>query len=111
MGNLRIRSGSRRTQQQATATTTARRTRATSSSSRNASKASNPIVDNSAIESKSLLQLRTDLLRHQADCSRALRDFDKATGLLSDARKYAISRDSQISLHIGESEHLLADAI
>lgn len=111
MGNLRIRNGSRRTQQQATATTTTRRTRATSSSTRSAPKASNPIVEDSVIESKSLLQLRTDLLRHQADCSRALRDFEKATGLLSDARKYALSRDSQISLHIGESEHLLADAI
>lgn len=112
MGNMRIRSGSGRTQQQATATTTTtRRTRATSSSTRNTPKASNSIVENSAIESKSLLQLRTDLLRHQADCSRALRDFEKASGLLSDARKYALSRDSQISLHIGESEHLLADAI
>lgn len=112
MDKLRIRSatGTRRTRQPATSTM--RSTRAVSSSARTTSRnISNPTAEPSAVESKSLLQLRTDLLRHQADCSRALRDFDNATNLLSDARQYALSRDSQISLHIGESEHLLADAI
>lgn len=109
MDKLRIRGVGRRAQQAPTAN---QRTRATSTSTRTDSrKPSNQSVDSSAVESKSLLQLRTDLLRHQADCSRALRDFDKATGLLTDARQYALSRDSQISLHIGESEHLLADSI
>lgn len=113
MDKLLIRSatGTRRTRQPATTAAT-RSTRAVSSSARTTSrKTSNPTAESSAVESKSLLQLRTDLLRHQADCSRALRDFDNATNLLSDARQYAFSRDSQISLHIGESEHLLADAI
>lgn len=112
MDKLRIRSttGTRKTRQPATTNT--RSTRAVSSSSRATSrKTSNPTPESSTVESKSLLQLRTDLLRHQADCSRALRDFDNATNLLTDARQYALSRDSQISLHIGESEHLLADAI
>lgn len=113
MDKLRIRggTGTRRAKQPA-ATTTTRSTRAASSSTRTTSKkTSNPTAEPSTVESKSLLQLRTDLLRYQADCSRALRDFDKATSLLSDARQYALSRDSLISLHIGESQHLLADAI
>lgn len=109
MDQLQIRGGGRRAQPAPTAN---RRTRTTSASTRTVSrKPSNQRVDFSAVESKTLLQLRTDLLRHQADCSRALRDFDTATSLLTDARQYALSRDSQISLHIGESEHLLADAI
>ncbi|GES64120.1 separin [Aspergillus terreus] len=52
-----------------------------------------------------------DILQQQAACSRALRQFDKASELLNDARQYALSRDSKITLHIGESEHFLADAI
>lgn len=113
MDKLRIRPGSRRGQHAKTTATT-RRTRATSASesTRTASrKVSSPSEDSSAVESKSLLQMRTDLLRHQAGCSRALRDFDAATDLLGSARKYALSRDSQIALHLGESEHFLADAI
>lgn len=113
MDKLRIRPGSRRAQQtKTTTTTTTRRTRARSASTRTASrKDPSPSEDSSAVESKSLLQLRTDLLRHQAGCSRALRDFDAATDLLGNARQYALSRDSQIALHLGESEHFLADAI
>lgn len=110
MDKLRIRAGSRRAQQPMTTTTT-RRTRATSASTRSASRKTPSPSEDSAVESKSLLQLRTDLLRQQAGCSRALRDFDAATDLLGNARQYALSRDSQIALHLGESEHFLADAI
>ncbi|KAK5717584.1 separin protein, partial [Elasticomyces elasticus] len=110
MDKLRIRAGSRRAQQPTTTTTT-RRTRATSASTRSASRKTPSPSEDSAVESKSLLQLRTDLLRQQAGCSRALRDFDAATDLLGNARQYALSRDSQIALHLGESEHFLADAI
>lgn len=110
MDKLRIRGGNRRTQHP-TATKSTRRTRAASSSTRNTPREVSSSCLDSAVESKSLLQLKTDLLRHRASCSRALRDFDTATSLLSDARQYALSRDSQISLHLGESEHFLADAI
>ncbi|KAE8356221.1 peptidase family C50-domain-containing protein [Aspergillus coremiiformis] len=107
--SLRIRPSSRRAKQPAT---TSRRTRATTSA-RKPSKtdASIPSATDTPADSKSLLQLRTDILRRQAACSRSLRDFEKASSFLNAARKYAVSRDSQISLHLGESEHYLADAI
>ncbi|KAI9930113.1 hypothetical protein ASPWEDRAFT_167781 [Aspergillus wentii DTO 134E9] len=110
MENLRIRGTSRRTQTQGT--TTVRRTRAGTTSSRGGTKRASPVTaDSPVIESNALSQLRTEVLRQQAGCSRTMRDFDNALSLLTEARKYATSRDSQISLHIGESEHLLADAI
>ncbi|KAL4888355.1 peptidase family C50-domain-containing protein [Aspergillus ambiguus] len=111
MENLHIRPSSRRTRHQTTAsisTTTTRRTRATTTKS--ATKISAYSADLSP-DSTSLSHLRSDILQQQAACSRALRQFDKASNLLNDARQYATSRDSKISLHIGESEHFLADAI
>ncbi|KAE8147730.1 peptidase family C50-domain-containing protein [Aspergillus avenaceus] len=108
MESLRIRPSSRRAKQPAPTT---RRTRATTST-RKATKASTlTAADAAVVDSKSILDLRSDILRQQAACSRSLRDFDNAACLLNAARKYATSRDSQISLNIGESEHFLADAI
>lgn len=108
MDKMRIQTTTRRTRQQST---TSRRTRSATTSTRTVSKTTSTASVNSLVESKSLLRLRGDILRQQAACSRALRDFEKATDLLNDARKYSVSKDSQIPLHIGESEHLLADAI
>ncbi|KAE8391537.1 peptidase family C50-domain-containing protein [Aspergillus alliaceus] len=109
MESLRIRPSTRKAKQPATAT---RRTRATTSTRRpTKAEATTPSDADTATESKSLLQLRSDILRQQAACSRSLRDFETASTLLATARKYAVSRDSQISVHLGESEHFLADAI
>lgn len=105
MDKLRIQTATRRTRQQ----TTSRRTRSWTAT--RTSKTAPTTAASSPIESKSLMRLRGGILRQQAACSRALRDFEKATILLNDARKYSVSKDSQIPLHIGESEHLLADAI
>ena len=113
MEKLRIRPSSRRTRHQPTASTstmTTRRTRATTISTKSAPKVPSTTSD-SPSESTSLSHLRGDILQQQAACSRALRQFDKASELLNDARQYALSRDSKITLHIGESEHFLADAI
>ncbi|KAE8415973.1 peptidase family C50-domain-containing protein [Aspergillus pseudocaelatus] len=109
MESLRIRPSSRRTKQPAATT---RRTRATTSSRKPTKADATPSKDTDAVtESKSLLQIRSDILRQQAACCRSLRDFEKASCLLNNARKYAVSRDSQISVHLGESEHFLAEAI
>ncbi|RJE18208.1 separase, partial [Aspergillus sclerotialis] len=109
MDKLKIHGTTRTTQQQPT---TGRRTRAATTTTRARSKTTSVVNANPpALESKSLLRLRGDILREQAGCSRALRDFDKATNLLNDARKFSVSKDSQIPLHIRESEHLLAEAI
>jgi separase len=110
MQSLRIRPSSRKGKQPATTT---RRTRATTSA-RKPAKADAPTprpADITETESKTLLHLRSDIFRQQAACSRSLCDFEKASCLLESARKYAVSRDSQISVRLGESEHFLADAI
>ncbi|PYH93342.1 separin [Aspergillus ellipticus CBS 707.79] len=106
MKKLQVEEPVRKTRQRAATTT--RRTRAATTTS--APKVSTASSESSA-DSTSLFHLRSDILRQQAACLRALRDFDQASSLLNDARQFATSRDSQISLHIGESEHLLADAI
>lgn len=106
MGNLKIRS-SRRTP----STSTGRRTRATSSASSSTKKASTPKTPVSDVQSKSLLRLKGDVLRQQADCLRAMRDFERSAHTLTEARQFATVRESKLSLDIGESEHLLADAI
>ncbi|PWY96341.1 separin [Aspergillus sclerotioniger CBS 115572] len=104
---LQVQGTARKTRQRAPTTT--RRTRAATTSS--APKVSGESSESTETGSMSILHLRSDILRQQAACLRSLRDFEQASCLLSDARKFATSRDSQISLHIGESEHLLADAI
>ncbi|RHZ44637.1 C50 family peptidase [Aspergillus thermomutatus] len=108
MDKLRIRGSTRRTQP---TTTTARRTRATTVSSRTAPKLSTGKPDANGTMSQSVSHLRSGILQQQAACSRALREFEKASRLLTDARKFATSRDSQIALHLKESEHYLAEAI
>lgn len=111
MDKLRIRGNGRSRPQPQVSTT--RRTRAMTSSSRSSSRRAPKATDNSssAVQSKSLLRCKGDVLLQQAACSRALRDFEKATSLLNDAREFAVSNDSKVLLQIGESEHLLADAI
>ncbi|CAI7640892.1 unnamed protein product [Penicillium glandicola] len=115
MDKLRVRSSSRRTPTPRTptpTTTTTRRTRATSSAATKTTKkapASKPTLPE--VQSKSLLQLKGNILRQQADCLRELRDFDRSAQILAEARQFAIARESKITLEIGESEHLLADAI
>ena len=107
MAQLQVRGGRKAPQR-----TTGRRTRATTTSKR-----SDPKDTTSAdtgpnnLGPRSLLRLRGEILRQQAGCSHALGDYAKATQFLLDARKLATSQDSQISLHIGESEHHLANAI
>lgn len=110
MDKLKVRS-SRRTPSTTTSTTTGRRTRATSSASSSTKKASTPKSPVSDARSKSLLRLKGDVLRQQADCLRALRDFERSAHTLTEARQFATARESKVSLDIGESEHLLADAI
>ncbi|RAH71817.1 C50 family peptidase [Aspergillus aculeatinus CBS 121060] len=114
MKKLQLQGTARKTRQRAaTTTTTTRRTRAATVSASNASKATETPAtpSQSESESTSLSHLRSEILRQQAACLRTLRDFEKASVTLHNARKFATSRDSQISLQIGESEHLLADAI
>ncbi|KAJ5317341.1 hypothetical protein N7508_001849 [Penicillium antarcticum] len=100
-----------------TTTVTTRRTRSTGSAARKAAapkttrKAPAPKPNLSEAQSKTLLQLKGDVLRQQADCLRELRDFERSAKMLADARQYAVSPESRITLEIGESEHLLADAI
>ncbi|CAL5872231.1 uncharacterized protein PFLUO_LOCUS6490 [Penicillium psychrofluorescens] len=108
MDNLRVRGSSRRAQAAAPATPTARRTRATTATTKRGAPAKK---DLSGAQSRSLLQLKGNVLRQQADCLRALRDFERSARTLDEARQFAVARESRVSLEIGESEHLLADAI
>lgn len=111
MGKLRIRS-SRRTPTPSTAAgTTARRTRATSSASSSTKKASTTQAPLPEVQSKFLLRIKGNVLRQQADCLRALREFERSAHTLAEARQFATARESKVSLEIGESEHLLAEAI
>jgi separase len=110
MDKLRVRSSSRRTP--TPTTTTTRRTRATSSAApKLARKAPAPKPALPQVQSKSILQLKGSILRQQADCLRELRDFERSAQTLAEARQFAVARESKIALEIGESEHLLADAI
>ncbi|KAJ5404132.1 hypothetical protein N7509_004003 [Penicillium cosmopolitanum] len=122
MEKLQVRT-TRRAQAAATTTataTTGRRTRSTSSAASNtttatatAKRASTPKTPRpeTRAQSQSLLRLKGDILRQQADCLRALRDFDRSARTLTEARQFATARESKVSLEIGESEHLLAEAI
>ncbi|KAL4926026.1 C50 family peptidase [Aspergillus undulatus] len=114
MDKLRIQPKRRPTRQ--TAATATRRTRsATTAQSTTTSAPSTPkpppSAESTPVDSNSLLHVKSDILRQQAASLRAQREFDKASNLLTDARKFAVTRDSKISVHLGESEHLLADAI
>ena len=116
MDKLRVRASSRRTPTPRTPTptmtTTTRRTRATSSATtRTTKKPPAPKPTLPEVQSKSLLQLKGNILRQQADCLRELRDFERSAQTLAEARQFAVARESKITLEIGESEHLLADAI
>ncbi|KAJ5145730.1 Peptidase C50 separase [Penicillium bovifimosum] len=116
MGKLRVRSSSRRTPTPTTSTTT-RRTRATSAASTKTTvstkttKTAAPKATLPEVQSKSLSQLKGNILRQQADCLRELRDFERSAQTLAEARKFAVARESKIAMEIGESEHLLGDAI
>ncbi|KAJ5958984.1 uncharacterized protein N7479_006134 [Penicillium vulpinum] len=116
MDKLRVRASSRRTPTPRTptptTTTTTRRTRATSSAAtKNTKKTPAPKPTLPEIQSKTLLQLKGNILRQQADCLRELRDFERSAQTLAEARQFAVARESKITLEIGESEHLLANAI
>lgn len=112
MAKLQVRS-SRRSPPTTSTAAPRRRTRATSSAaaSRTSKKASAPKTPTPEVQSNSLLRLKGDILRQKADCLRALRDFDRSARTLTEARQCAIDRESKVSIEIGESEHLLADAI
>ncbi|KAJ5134331.1 hypothetical protein N7448_000646 [Penicillium atrosanguineum] len=115
MEKLRVRT-TRRTPSTSSATTTVRRTRASSYAAATATatttkKASASKIQVPEVQSKSLLRLKGDVLRQQADCLRSLRDFERSAQTLAEARQYATGRESKVSLEIGESGHLLADAI
>ncbi|KAJ6016909.1 hypothetical protein N7451_000288 [Penicillium sp. IBT 35674x] len=115
MEKLKVRSSRRTpstTTTATTATTAGRRTRATSSAAAStAKKVSTPKTPQVDVRSKSLLRLKSDILRQQADCLRALRDYERSASTLMEARQFATARESKVSLQIGESEHLLAEAI
>ncbi|KAJ5908037.1 Peptidase C50 separase [Penicillium taxi] len=118
MGNLNVRSSRRKPSVATTTTTTDRRTRATSAassvtsaSSTTTKKVAKPKAHLPEAQSKSLVRLRGDILRQQADCLRALHEFEKSARTLEEARQFSTARESKVSLEIGESEHLLADAI
>ncbi|KAL4918001.1 peptidase family C50-domain-containing protein [Aspergillus aurantiobrunneus] len=108
MDKLRIRPKSRLTRQ--TAATATRRTRSGTTSARSTPKPP-PSAESTSIDSNTLLHVKSEILRQQAASLRAQREFEKASGMLGDARKFAVTRDSKISVHIGESEHLLSEAI
>ncbi len=108
MDKLRIRPKSRSTRQTAAAST--RKTRSGTTSARSTPKPP-PSTEAIPIDSNTLLHVKSEILRQQAGSLRSQCEFEKASGLLNDARKFAVTRDSKISVHIGESEHLLADAI
>lgn len=120
MEKLQVRS-TRRTQAAAATpptATTGRRTRSTSSASSTAASATTKRTaapktprPEPQVPSQSLLRLKGDVLRQQADCLRVLRDFDGSVRTLSEARQFATGRESKVSLEIGESEYLLAEAI
>ncbi|KAJ5533344.1 Peptidase C50 separase [Penicillium frequentans] len=114
MEKLKVRSSRRTpsTTTATTATTAGRRTRATSfATASTAKKVSTPKIPQVDVQSKSLLRLKSDILRQQADCLRALRDYERSASTLMEARQFATARESKVSLQIGESEHLLAEAI
>jgi separase len=123
MEKLQVRTSRRaQTTTATTAATTGRRTRSTSSAASTATTATPTATAKRAsapktprpepqAHSQSLLRLKGDVLRQQADCLRALRDFDRSARTLAEARQFATARESKVSLEIGESEHLLADAI
>ncbi|KAJ5183174.1 Peptidase C50 separase [Penicillium capsulatum] len=109
MEKLRVRSSRR---MPTTTATSARHTRANSSISSTATKkVSTPRTASPEAQSQSLLRLKGDVFRQQAECLRALRDFDRSANALAEAKQFATARESKVSLEIGESEHLLADAI
>jgi separase len=110
MDNLRVRASNRRTP--TPTTTTTRRTRAASSAAPKTVKKTPALkAVLPEVQSKSILQLKGSILRQQADCLREMRDFERSAQTLAEARQFAVARESKISLEIGESEHLLADAI
>lgn len=111
MANLRVRSTRRTPSVSATTARTTRHTRATSTASSATKHTPTSKAIFPEVQSKSLLQLKGDLLRQQADCLRELRDFEQSAESLKEARKFATARESKVSLEIGESEHLLAEAI
>ncbi|CEJ62125.1 hypothetical protein PMG11_10635 [Penicillium brasilianum] len=112
MAKLQVRA-SRRTASTASTVAPVRRTRATSAAatSRTSKKTSTAKTPMPEMQSNSLLRLKGEVLRQQADCLRALRDFDRSAQTLTEARQCAVARESKVSIEIGESEHLLADAI
>ncbi|KAL3445269.1 Separin [Aspergillus insuetus] len=119
MGTLRIRPKSRSmrqpvastTRRTRSGTTTSERNTPATTSGRSTPKAPVTGAELKSLDSNTLFQVKSEILRQQAASLRAQQEFEKASGLLTDARKFAVTRDSKISLHIGESEHLLADAI
>lgn len=103
MEKLEIQKPSRRPRRAAATTQRARKANTKQSDSASESP--------STVQSITLSRLRADVLRQQASCSFSGHDFDKALSLLKDAWQFAMSRASQISTQIDESEHILADTI
>ncbi|KAJ5745588.1 Peptidase C50 separase [Penicillium odoratum] len=110
MEKLSMRS-TRRTPSTITAAGSGRRTRATTSATINAKKDSTSKNPQADAQSRSLMRLKSNILRQQADCLRTLRDYERSALALTEARQFATARESKVSLEIGESEHLLAEAI
>ncbi|KAJ6164370.1 Peptidase C50 separase [Penicillium chermesinum] len=109
MSNLGVRNSRRPPSSTTVRTTRHTRTASATPSLGNKAPYQKPAVPE--VQSKSLLQLKGDLLRQQADCLREMRDFEQSAYTLKQARLFATARESKVSLEIGESEYLLAEAI
>ncbi|KAL1962921.1 hypothetical protein VTN77DRAFT_9017 [Rasamsonia byssochlamydoides] len=109
MAEMRIQNPSANKESDSTSTRRTRRTKASSKSS--------PRVDKDAdmragsVQSYSILQLRTEIIRQQATNLLATQNLDEAIRVLNLAQQFSLPTRTQISLQIEEMEHLLADSL
>jgi separase len=93
-------------------TATAHRPRRTKAPSKTASKTEQETETRpNSIESRSILLLKTEIIRQRAHSLLATQELDQALRLLNMAKEYSLPVKNQISLQIDEIEHILADAI
>lgn len=107
MAELKIQRQTKRTQR---TTTTTRRTRSATTSSRSKSE-KEPNAPADLVQSRSVLALKAGIIRQQVDSLLAMQELDEALRRLDMARQVPLPIQSQVSLRIGEVEHVLADAM
>lgn len=106
MADLKIQSQTKRTQR----TTTTRRTRSAASSSTSRPE-KGPNASAEHVQSRSVLALKAGIIRQQVDSLLAMQEMDGALRRLAMARQVSLPIQNQLSLRIGEIEHVLADAM